>query len=170
MNDITASILCKSPRLTNQMDDIEFMERAIALALETELQGNLPIGAVITLEHQIIASGANTLLHPRYDPKCHAEMNAMDQVPVDLWHRAKEMTCYTTLEPCCMCFGRILLSGIGKVVFGASDTAGGAGCLLNHLPPFYHTYPVPLWMGPVMPEKCDELFARALVKFNTLGL
>ncbi len=146
------------------------MERAIALALETEAQGNLPVGAVITLENTIIASGANTLVYPRYDPACHAEMNAMDQIPLDLWQRAKEMTCYTTLEPCCMCFGRMLLSGIGKVVFGASDTTGGAGCLLHHLPPYYDTHPVPLWIGPVMPEKCDALFARALVKFNMLGL
>lgn len=145
------------------------MERAIQLALETEASGNLPIGAVITLDSQIIAEGSNTMLKPFYDPRAHAEMNALDSVPRDLWGRAREMTCYTTLEPCCMCFGRLLLSGVGRVVFGASDTEGGSGCLFGHLPRYYDEHNVPVWVGPIMPEKCDDLFMRALTLFRSIS-
>lgn len=151
------------------MTDIEFMEMAIELALETESKGNLPIGAIITLDNEIIAKGSNTILSPYYDPKCHAEMNALDNVNKDLWQRSNYMTCYTTLEPCCMCFGRLLLSGVGRIVFGAVDIEGGAGCLLKHLPRFYNLTNVPIWVGPLMPEKCDELFKRSFLKFNTIG-
>lgn len=155
--------------MTVNLKDIEFMEKAIDLALKTEVNGNLPIGAIIVLDNEIIAKGSNTLLVPYYNPKCHAEMNALDNVEPTLWKRSNEMTCYTTLEPCCMCFGRLLLSGIGRIVFGALDTEGGSGCLLNHLPRFYNQTNVPIWVGPIMPEKCDDLFNRSLRKFKTLG-
>ena len=71
------------------------------------------------------------------------------------------MTCYTTLEPCVMCFGALLLHGVGRVVFGAYDTLGGAGTLLQHLPPYYEDARVFEWEGPLMPEVCDPLYARA---------
>jgi tRNA(adenine34) deaminase len=141
--------------------DRAFMERAIKLALEAESAGNLPVGALITLEGKIIAEGASSLLIPYYDPKGHAEMNAMDKVDISLWTRAKEMTCYTTLEPCCMCFGRLLLSGIGRIVFGATDTEGGSSCLLPNLPKFYSAKNTPSFVGPLMPEACEPLFERA---------
>lgn len=144
-----------------QQKDRVFMERAIALALKAESAGNLPVGALITLEGEIIAEGASSLLIPYYDPKGHAEMNAMDKVDISLWTRAREMTCYTTLEPCCMCFGRLLLSGIGRIVFGSTDTEGGSTCLLPNLPKFYSARNTPTFVGPLMPEACDPLFERA---------
>jgi len=148
--------------------DFGFMEKAVELALEAEKIGNLPIGAVIILENTIIAEGANSILVPEFNPGKHAEMNAIDNIPVHLWRRSKDMTCYTTLEPCCMCFGRILLSGIGKVVFGANDPQGGAGCVIPHLPEFHQKNGKPLWVGPILPEVCDALFERAKTIFNTL--
>jgi tRNA(adenine34) deaminase len=144
-----------------QNKDREFMQRAIELALAAEAKGNLPVGALITLEGKIIAEGASSMLIPYYDPKGHAEMNAMDKVDISLWTRAKEMTCYTTLEPCCMCFGRLLLSGIGRIVFGSTDTEGGSSCLLPNLPKFYSSKNTPVFEGPLMPEACDPLFDRA---------
>lgn len=147
----------------------EFMHRAISLALETEQKGNLPIGAVITLDDQIIAEGANTILAPAYNPKKHAEINALDNVALPLWHRANEMTCYTTLEPCCMCFGTLLLTGIGRIVFGANDPEGGAGCLIPHLPTYYRSIRTPAWLGPLMPAQCDPLFQRSWLMFGKLG-
>jgi tRNA(adenine34) deaminase len=141
--------------------DLEFMQRAVALALAAESAGNLPVGALITLEGKIIAEGASSLFVPYYDPKGHAEMNALDNVDLALWKRAAEMTCYTTLEPCCMCFGRLLLSGVGRIVFGSSDTEGGSSCLLPNLPKFYGSRNTPRMIGPLMPEICDPLFRRA---------
>jgi tRNA(adenine34) deaminase len=80
------------------------------------------------------------------------------------------MTCYTTLEPCVMCAGALLLHGIGRVVFGTTDTEGGAGVLLSHLPDYYKggAAGVPLWIGPTLPEVCDELYARVRARFDAL--
>jgi tRNA(adenine34) deaminase len=143
-----------------------FMQRAIQLALEAEREGNPPVGAVIVMENRIIAEGASNLLIPNYDPKGHAEMNAMDRIDPGLWLRAREMTCYTTLEPCCMCFGRLLVSAVGRIVFGALDAKGGSGCLISHLPVFYHENNIPEFVGPIAPEQCDELYTRTALMFN----
>ena len=88
--------------------------------------GNLPVGAVITLDENIIAEAGSLILTPVYHPGRHAEMEALRRVPVELWRRGRDMTCYTTLEPCVMCFGGLPLHGIGRIVFGAEDQQGGA--------------------------------------------
>ncbi|MDX2046859.1 MAG: nucleoside deaminase [Chitinophagaceae bacterium] len=146
-------------------DDHRFMKRAIELALAAEQKGNLPIGAVITLNNEIIAEGYNSIFVPVYNPGLHAEMTALDRIPEGLWKSSGEMTCYTTLEPCCMCFGRLLLSGTGRIVFGSIDPEGGAGCLISHLPKFFSKENIPQWEGPVMPGECDALFQRAWAMF-----
>lgn len=141
--------------------DRRFMERAVALALAAERDGNLPIGALIVLEGEVIGEGRSELLRPQYNPGRHAEIGALRSVDEQLWPRAREMTCYTTLEPCVMCFGTLLLHGVGRVVFGAYDRLGGGGVLLDHLPPYYESAPVFAWEGPLMPEECDPLYVRA---------
>lgn len=153
-----------------QPDDDVFMQRAIELAGEAGKNGNLPIGTIITLDGAIIAEGMNSIIAPQYNPGKHAEMNALDNVPANLWHRSAEMICYTTLEPCCMCFGRLLLLGVGRIVFGANDTQGGAGCLINHLPRYYNKKNIPIWIGPFAPERCDELFQKSLQMFNKMSM
>ena len=149
-------------------NDFKLMQRAVQLALQAESNGNLPIGAVITLGNEIVAEGLNSILVPEFNPSKHAEMNALDAVPVQLWARAREMTCYSTLEPCCMCFGRLLLSGIGNIVFGAHDLQGGSICLTPHLPSYYSPQNSPKWLGPIMPEVCNLLFERAKARYNEL--
>lgn len=144
------------------------MERAIELALESERQGNLPVGAVITLDDQIIAEGKSSVLNPTYHPGRHAEVMALRTVDDSLWPRAGEMTCYSTLEPCVMCASTLLLHGIGRVVFGAYDRLGGASCILDELPPYYDDGGVYEWVGPVMPTRCDPLYERADEAFADL--
>jgi tRNA(Arg) A34 adenosine deaminase TadA len=152
--------------------DIKPLYRAIDLALEAERHGNLPIGTVITIDGQIIAEAGNAILVPHYHPGRHAEMEALRHVPADLWPQSREMICYTTLEPCLMCFGALLLHGVGHVVFGAKDEEGGAGYVLSHLPVYYtdeaDAAGVPVWTGPVLPELCDPLYRRARERFNSL--
>jgi tRNA(adenine34) deaminase len=148
--------------------DKKFMQRAIDLALSSEQEGNLPVGSVITLDGQIIGEGKSSVLEPEYDPGRHAEIEAIGQVDTSLWPRADEMTCYTTLEPCVMCAGTLLLHGVGRVVFGANDTLGGAGCVLDHLPPYYDEGGVYDWVGPLMPKACDPLYERADEAFAEL--
>lgn len=149
--------------------DTEFLRRAVRLALEAEAGGNLPVGAVVALGGVEVAGAGNAVLAPAYHPGRHAETEALRLVPADLWPRAREMTVYTTLEPCVMCAGALLLHGVGRVVFGARDTLGGAGALLEHLPPYYAGGAgVPSWDGPLMPEVCDPLFRRVLARFDAL--
>lgn len=142
--------------------DLEFLQRAMVQALAAEERGNLPIGSVITLDGQVIAEAGNARRIPHYHPGRHAEIEALKAVPVERWPRAAEMTCYSTLEPCVMCTATILLHGIGRVVFGASDEAGG-GCLLSDLPPYYDDRTrVPVWIGSVLPEICNVLAEELL--------
>ena len=147
------------------------LRRAVGLALEAEAAGNLPVGAVLTLDDRVIAEAGNAILRPHYHPGGHAEVLSLRRVPAHLWGRAREMTCYTTLEPCVMCMGAILLHGVGRVVFGSGDPEGGAGSVLQHLP-VYYARPggacVPEWIGPLLPELCDPLYERVKAKFDEL--
>lgn len=148
------------------MSDQAFLNRAIVLALEAEQAGNLPVGALLVLDGQIIGEGRNSLLTPYYHPGRHAEMEALKQVDSALWPQAPAMTCYTTLEPCLMCFGSLLLHGVGRIVFGATDPEGGFRWSYPHLPPYYPKQaPAPRWEGPLCPEHCDPLYHRTLERF-----
>ena len=138
--------------------DLQHMHRAIFLAQETQQVGNLPVGSVITLDDEIIAEGQNTIWTPKFNPSRHAEMEAMAAVPADLWPRAPEMTLYTTLEPCLMCMSAILMHRIGRIVFGSNDPRGGAAYAFGHLPPVFERLRKKVeWVGPFLPEVCDEL-------------
>lgn len=150
-------------------DDVAHLRRAVEVALEAEHGGNLPVGAVVVLGGEVIAEGGNRVLVPVYHPGRHAEVEALGRVPVGLWARAREMTCYTTLEPCVMCAGALLLHGVGRVVFGSLDAGGGAGTVLKSLPPYYaRGRGVPEWVGPALPGVCDELYERARARFDAL--
>lgn len=96
-------------------------------------------------------------------------MEALRRVPAKLWPRSGQMTCYTTLEPCVMCMGALLLHGVGRVVFGALDGEGGAGSLLGHLPDYYSDGAcIPEWIGPLLPELCTPLYERVKERFDRL--
>ena len=149
--------------------DSAHMRRAIQLALEAEVRGDLPVGSVVTLNNEVVAEAGNAVLVPSYHPGRHAETEALRLVPASLWPRSREMCVYTTLEPCMMCAGALLLHGVGRVVFGARDPLGGAGTLLSMLPRYYAGGAgVPRWDGPLMPELCDPLLRRVVERFDSL--
>jgi tRNA(adenine34) deaminase len=149
--------------------DLKYLSGAVQAALDADRRGNLPVGAVIVLDDKIIAEAGSRILAPFYHPGRHAEIEALRKAPARLWPRDGEMTCYTTLEPCVMCFGALLLHSVGRIVFGAEDKKGGAKTVLNHLPEFYADRSrVPLWLGPALPEVCDELYLRAQKRFEGL--
>jgi tRNA(adenine34) deaminase len=153
----------------NLEEHLARLRRAVHLALEAERQGNLPVGAVITLDGEVIAEAGNAVLAPYYHPGRHAEMEALQRVPVELWPLGRRMTCYTTLEPCVMCMGALVLHGVGRVVFGAHDREGGAARLLSRLPVYYAGgRAVPRLMGPLLPELCDALYERVISRFDNL--
>jgi tRNA(adenine34) deaminase len=143
--------------------DVAHMRHAVRLAQEALQAGNLPVGALVTLDGRVVSEGRNAISAPALDFSRHAEMESLKAVPPDLWPRSKEMTLYTTLEPCLMCVGAIIGHRIGRVVFGALDRNGGASCAFGRLSPFYEARLRALeWIGPVLPEVCDELYELAV--------
>lgn len=171
MSDNSISYHMSDNSVSHTRRDVEHLRRAVALALEAERLGNVPVGAVITLDDEVVAEAGNALLVPAYDPRRHAETEALSRVPPSLWARARDFTCYTTLEPCVMCMGALLLCGVGRVVYGAEDVEGGAGVVLAHLPAYYEggaSSGVPRWVGPVLPEVCGPLARRVRERFDAL--
>ena len=153
--------------------DIFCFDRAVELALEAERQKNLPIGAVIAMKGEIVSEGKNLIWYPQAKLHRHAEMEALSNLPQDLVERAPEMTLYTTLEPCLMCMGAILLSRIGRVLYGSRDGFGGSDPVIEHLPEFFkQEFDQITWQGPVYQAACDPLFKRikSLEKIKALGM
>ena len=117
---------CPSPR------DVEWMTRALELAEMAASMGEVPVGAVLTKGHEIVAEGHN-LTVTSIDPTAHAELVVIREAAQKLgdW-RLTECTLYVTLEPCAMCAGALVLSRISRLVFGAADPkAGMVGSLGN---------------------------------------
>jgi tRNA(adenine34) deaminase len=139
--------------------DLGFLRQAIKLAENAKKIKNLPIGAIITLDDEIIGQGKNSIWFPKYQPNRHAEIEAIESIQKpELWGRSADMTLYTTLEPCLMCLGTILVHRIGRIVFGSSDPHGGALCVFGHMPyAFENLWLVTKWLGPALPEECDKL-------------
>lgn len=108
------------------MDDLQFMDAALALAKEAATEGEVPVGCVITLGDRIVGTGRNRREKGK-SALAHAEIEAIDQACRTLggW-RLWECTLYVTLEPCPMCAGAIVNARIPRVVFGASDVKCGA--------------------------------------------
>ena len=143
--------------------DHDHMLHTVRMAKAAGEAGNLPIGAVIVLDEKVIAEGQNRLWYPVTSPGRHAEIDALTNVDTSLWSQAKEMTLYTSLEPCLMCLSTILLHRIGHIIYGAKDPRGGGLCSVGHMPPaFERFYKEMKITGPFMPEECDELFRQAV--------
>jgi len=149
--------------------DQERLHRAVRLALDAERSGNLPIAAVIALGDRIVAEAANAVLVPAFHPGRHAEVRALEAVPEVLWPRAAELTCYTTLEPCVMCFGAFIAHGVGRVVFGSSDPLSGGTGLIAQLPEYVAAKARAIaWLGPMLPAVCDALRDRAFERSQAM--
>jgi len=143
--------------------DHDYLRRAIELAHEAGRIGNLPIGCVICLGDEIVAEGKNAIWVPRVELYRHAELEALRALPAELVDQLDQMTLYTTLEPCLMCAGAILLHRIGRVVFGATDGYGGLGATAKPLAPYFaEQYSLTRWIGPARSKECDSLYARVM--------
>jgi tRNA(adenine34) deaminase len=106
--------------------DRRFMQMALAEAAAAAVEDEVPIGAVIVHEGQVLAAAHNQREQLR-DPTAHAEMIAITQAATALesW-RLENCTLYVTLEPCPMCAGAIVQSRVKRVVYGADDPKAGA--------------------------------------------
>src|SRR3954468_11158459 len=136
------------------------MAIALTEAREAALAGEVPVGAVVARNGEIIARAANRTVRDQ-DPTAHAETLALREASrvVGRW-RLGGGTRYVTLEPCAMCAGALVLARVDRVVFGAWDDkagmAGSVGDLLRH-PRLNHR---PAVRGGVLAEECGELLRR----------
>lgn len=108
------------------MEDLQYMEEALALARQSAAEGEVPVGCVIVCRGQIVGRGRNRREQDK-NALGHAEIQAINEACRTLggW-RLWECTLYVTLEPCAMCAGAIVNARIPRVVFGASDGKYGA--------------------------------------------
>jgi tRNA(adenine34) deaminase len=139
------------------VNDEELMRAAIEEARAAAAHGDVPIGAIVAIDGEIIARGRNEReLHQ--DPTAHAEVLALRRAAEHVGHwRVLDATLYVTLEPCSMCAGAIVLARVPRVVFGASDPkAGACGSVLDVTgePRFNHR---PLVEGGLLAEECGEM-------------
>lgn len=135
------------------------MKKALLQARVAYKKGEVPVGAVVVKDGEIISRGYN-LRESTNDPTAHAELLAMKKAAKKLnsW-RLSGCTLYVTLEPCPMCTGLIINSRIDKVVFGAYDQKAGCCTTLYHLATderFNHRASV---LGGVMEEECAKILS-----------
>lgn len=115
-------------------DDAYWMRYALTLADKAESEGEVPVGAVLVLNNEIIGEGWNHSIS-QHNPAGHAEMMALQQAGITLQnYRLLNASLFVTLEPCIMCAGAIIHSRIKRLVFGAYDKkTGAAGSLIDIL-------------------------------------
>ena len=137
--------------------DLEFMQMALEQARLAPARGEVPIGAVLVLDGQVLAQVHN-LREMWQDPTAHAEVVAIREAATRLgtW-RLTDTALYVTVEPCSMCAGAIIQSRISRLVFGARDPKAGACGSVFNLPDerrLNHRVQV---VGGVMEQESQEL-------------
>lgn len=140
--------------------DLNGMRLALVEARRALSVGEVPVGAVVVQNGEVLGSGFNETV-ARANPTAHAELLAVSRA---LAHQGSDRlpgaTLYVTLEPCAQCAGAIVLAKVGRVVFGAWDEkagmAGSVGDLLRH-PRLNHKAEV---QGGVLGAECGELLKR----------
>lgn len=122
---------CDSPI---EYSDEYWMQRALVLALRAQAEGEVPVGAILVLDNQVIGEGWNRSIGYN-DPTAHAEIMALRQGGQAVQnYRLIDATLYVTLEPCVMCAGAMVHSRIRRLVYGANDLkTGAAGSLVDIL-------------------------------------
>ncbi|WP_312695340.1 tRNA adenosine(34) deaminase TadA [Caproiciproducens sp.] len=142
-----------------------FMRRALALAREAAQEGEVPVGAVIVKDGEVIAEGRNRRETGK-NALCHAELEAIGQACRVLggW-RLWQCELFVTLEPCPMCAGAIINARIPRVVYGARDPkAGSCGSVINLFElPYNHS---PELCAGVLADECAALLTDFFKKLR----
>ena len=146
------------------MTDLDYLRAAIAEALDAEGNGEVPVGAVVVHNGEIIGRGQNRVLRDS-DPTAHAEIVALREAGRALKnYRLEDCTLYATLEPCAMCAGAILHARITRLVYAAPDPkAGACGSVLsvmNH-PQLNHKVEV---VSGLLAEECGQMLTNFFLR------
>ncbi|MBU1053170.1 MAG: nucleoside deaminase [Proteobacteria bacterium] len=137
-----------------------FMKEALNLAKTALEEGEFPVGCVIVYKDRIIATGKREGTAKSISNEVdHAEMIALRNLEeMESFNEIykQETTIYCTMEPCLMCFGAIMLSGIGKIVYAYEDVmGGGTGCDIKNLAPLYKNRRIIISSGILRQESLD---------------
>jgi tRNA(adenine34) deaminase len=137
-------------------DDLEGMQYALSLAHQAAAENEVPVGAIVVLEKEIIGQGYNQSLK-KNDPTAHAEIIALRQAAKKLGnYRLLNTTLYVSLEPCHMCAGSLIHARVNRLVFGAYDQKAGAVQSTLCLYDLPHNHQV-RWQGGVLAHECTEV-------------
>ncbi|WP_437823623.1 nucleoside deaminase [Tenacibaculum mesophilum] len=147
----------------NPFDDTYFMKKALQEAEIAFDKGEVPVGAVIVFNNQIIAR-AHNLTELLNDVTAHAEMQAFTAAADFLGGKyLKDCTLYVTLEPCQMCAGASYWTQIGKIVYGASEPKLGFSVLQTKL------HPKTKVVSGVLEEECGFLLKKFFIEKRNLN-
>ncbi|WP_427979796.1 tRNA adenosine(34) deaminase TadA [Agarivorans sp.] len=140
--------------------DIDWMNYALRLAEKAEAQGEVPVGAVVVYQNEVVGEGWNQTIALN-DATAHAEVLALRQAGEKLGnYRLLDTTLYVTLEPCSMCAGAMVHARVKRLVFGASDLkTGAAGSVFNIVDNDHLNHRVCIEAG-VLEAVCSERISR----------
>jgi tRNA(adenine34) deaminase len=145
--------------MSNLEQDLSMMKIAMNLAQEAAAAGEVPVGAIVVKDGQIIGRGSNAPIG-LHDPSAHAEIQALRDAAKKIGnYRLVDCTLYVTLEPCAMCTGAIQHARISRLVYGASDAKTGAcGSVVNLMAETKLNHHTEVTSG-VMPEETASLLS-----------
>ena len=138
-------------------DDTRFMAQALDLARQAAAAGEVPVGALVVRDGEVVGQGWNRPIGT-HDPSAHAEMIALRGAATHLGnYRLPGTTLYVTLEPCAMCAGAIIHARVRRLVFGAADPKAGAVYSLYELISKPRLNHVVEWHGGVLETECGDV-------------
>jgi len=143
--------------MTPEARDAAYMRRALELARHAEEAGEVPVGALVVLNDEIIGEGWNQPI-VTHDPTAHAEIVALRAAAVRTKnYRIPEAVLYVTLEPCAMCAGAMVHARMARVVYGAADPkSGAAGSVFNLLESSTLNHRAQITRG-MLAQECGEM-------------
>ncbi len=148
-----------APSLGTADQDIVWMEYAMALASRAEALGEVPVGAVVVRDNEVLGEGWNCPISGN-DPTAHAEIMALRDAAQRIGnYRLSGATLYVTIEPCTMCAGALVHARVDRLVFGATEPkAGAVGSTVNVLDNDRLNYRV-AYQGGVCADACAQLIS-----------
>lgn len=160
MRKLTTADSDKAQQELQAQQDQHWMARALALAEQGAALGEVPVGALVVLEGEVIGEGWNQPISG-HDPSAHAELVALRQAAQRLQnYRLPGATLYVTLEPCTMCSGALVHARISRLVYGASEPkAGVVASQAQLLSSAWFNWSIEI-EGGVLAESCSEQLSR----------